>query len=279
MGGCSSVELLNATIPVGEYACTVDIAYGETLRQKLDVYRPVSGISPSRVIVFFYGGDWQFGSKQDYQFAAQALTSRGFVVVIPDYSLYPEAVFPVFVEDGAQAVRWTHDHIADFGGDPQRIFLMGHSAGAHIAAMLALDEHYLEAAGLEGRPIKAAALLSGPYGFIPTGTRRLIFNMSATQELPDPATQPMTFVDGTDPPLLLIQGLQDTTVNPSNTRLLAAQIHERQGQVQTKYYENRGHVSVVLSLAYRFRWLAPTLDDVSQFFERIDRDASPAFNK
>lgn len=271
--GCSSVDLLNATIPTDGYVRVTDIAYGKASMQKLDVYRPKQKVTAAPTIVFFYGGDWQFGSKADYQFVAQALTSRGFVVVLPDYRHYPEVSFPVFVEDGAQAVRWTHEHVEAFGGDPQHLFLMGHSSGAYIAAMLALDEHYLNAVGLKCENIKAAALLSGPFGFIPTGRRRAIFNMSASQELPDSVTQPMSFVDGNQPPLLLIQGLRDTTVYPSNTRLLAQRIHERGGQVETIYYTKRGHVGVVLSLARGFHWLAPTLEEVSSYLNRINHDA------
>ena len=83
---------------------------------------PVGELSNLPVVVFFYGGSWQSGRRQDYSFVAQALTSRGCVVVIPDYRLYPEANFPAFVEDGAAAFAWVHEHISRFGGDPgQRI--------------------------------------------------------------------------------------------------------------------------------------------------------------
>lgn len=270
LGGCTSVELLNATIPKGGYLRTDDIAYGKLSRQMLDVYRPrvEQGVDRTTlpVIVFFYGGDWQFGSKTDYQFAAQALTSRGFVVVLPDYRLYPQVVFPAFVEDGALAVRWAHDHAKEFGGDPERLFVMGHSSGAYIAALLAMDKRYLQAVDLDRRVIKAAALLSGPYGFVPTGIRRKIFSMKPGQSLPDKDSQPLKFVDGNQPPLLLIQGMRDQTVNPLNTIRLTARIQERGGDVTTIYEKNRGHVGIVLSLARGFRWLAPTLDEVAAFF-------------
>src|SRR5687767_4233845 len=146
--GCSRFDLLNAMVPTGGYVRTRDVAYGTLPRQKLDVYRPRGATSLSPLVVFFYGGDWQTGSKRDYRFVTQALASRGFVAVMPDYRLYPEAVFPAFVEDGALAVRWARNHAALIGGDGRRIHLMGHSAGAHIAALLTLDEHYLRDVGL-----------------------------------------------------------------------------------------------------------------------------------
>jgi acetyl esterase/lipase len=116
--GCTRFDLLNATVPSCSYTCTRDIAYGDQPRQKLDVYRPKHAAVPAAVVVFFYGGDWQTGGKGDYSFAAEALTSRGFVAVLPDYRLYPVVRFPAFVKDGASAVRWVRDNISGFGGDP-----------------------------------------------------------------------------------------------------------------------------------------------------------------
>src|SRR4051794_11872106 len=136
--GCTKFDALNATIPHFGYARTADIAYGNAPRQRLDVYRPCSvdqDFPSAPVVIFFYGGYWQGGSKSEYFFAAQGLVSKGFVTVMPDSRISPDVVFPAFVEDGATAVRWVHDHIAQFGGDPNRVYLMGHSAGAHIAAM------------------------------------------------------------------------------------------------------------------------------------------------
>ena len=126
--GCTGFDLLNAPISSCGYTRTANIPYGSISRQKLDVYRPRSG-ADGRVVIFFYGGEWNAGQKADYRFAAEALTSKGFIAVLPDYRLYPQVTFPRFVEDGALAVRWTRDHISQFGGNPNHIYLMGHSAG------------------------------------------------------------------------------------------------------------------------------------------------------
>jgi len=272
--GCTKFDLLNATIPSCGYLRTKDIAYGTEPRQKLDVYQPsdavpaqsVSKGSAASIVVFFYGGDWQSGSKDDYRFVAQALASQGFLTVMPDYRLYPQVTFPAFVEDGARAIRWAHDNAPRFGGDPSRIFLMGHSAGAHIAVLLTLDAHYLQAVGLDRSAIRATAGLSGPYDFVPPPDDRGAFGMTRDDTTPDPRIEPIHFVDGHAPPLLLVQGLADTTVGPENAANLADRIKQAGGNVRTIFYPDRGHVGVVLSLAWPFRWLAPTLRDTMAFF-------------
>lgn len=144
-----------------------DIAYGPGPRQKLDVYAPKTSTADLPVVVFFYGGAWSSGRRQDYAFAAQALASRGCLAVVPDYRVVPEVIYPSFVQDCAAAVRWAQDHAAQYGGDPRRILLVGHSAGAYMALQLALDERFLTAAGADPARIRGAVGLSGPYDFYP----------------------------------------------------------------------------------------------------------------
>lgn len=266
LAGCSRFDLLNAAVPRCGYVKTSDVAYGPRPRQTLDIYRPKGTDQPAGVVVFFYGGSWQMGSKADYRFVAQALASRGFIAVLPDYRLYPNVTFPAFVEDAARAVRWVYDHAEAIGGDRRHLYLMGHSAGAHIAALLTLDERYLRAVGLEQDVIRATAALSGPYDFIPTPDNRDVFRMVAGQKKPPVASQPIRFADGNDPPLLLIHGAEDETVRPGNARRLAERLRSVGGQVETKFYADRGHVGILLALAWPFRWYAPTLDDVTAFF-------------
>jgi acetyl esterase/lipase len=267
LGGasCTRFEILNSLVPTCGYSRVADVPYGPLPRQNLDVYVPPKSVHPLGVVVFFYGGDWQTGSRQDYRFVGQALASRGFVAVLPDYRLYPQVTFPAFVEDGALAVRWAHDHAAEFDADPRALFLMGHSAGAYIAVLLTLDGHYLRAVGMERADIRATAGLSGPYDFTPPPDDQAVFGMKPGDK-PDPAMEPIHFAEGRAPPLLLVQGLADDVVNPSNTIRLAQALRERGGRVETIYYPGKGHVGVVLSLAWPFRWLAPTLKDVTRFF-------------
>ncbi|MEO6434457.1 MAG: alpha/beta hydrolase [Tepidisphaeraceae bacterium] len=271
LSGCSRFDLLNATISSRGYVRSAGIAYGPLPRQKLDVYRPRHAKSHSDVVIFFYGGDWQTGSRTDYRFVAEALTSRGFIAVIADYRLYPSVTFPAFVEDGALAVRWVHDHAECLDGDADHLYLMGHSAGAHIAALLTLDAHYLHDVGLEQDAIRATAALSGPYDFAPPPGDRAVFAMKDGQTRPSTAAQPITFVDGHAPPLLLVHGLADKTVEPGNASRLGERIRSAGGAVRTVFYPKKGHVAVVLSLARPFRSLAPTLRDVTAFFHQVDR--------
>lgn len=277
ISGCTRFQLLNATVPHSGYTRDRDISYGALPRQKLDVYRPTSGAGPSDVIIFFHGGSWQSGQKEDYRFVAQALASRGFVAVIPNYRLYPQVAFPTFVQDAAAAVRWVYDNVARFGGDPERIFLMGHSAGAHIAVILTLDGEYLEAVGLSRSAIRATAGLSGPYDFVPSASDRGVFSMPLDEKTPDPRIEPISFVDGRAPPMLLVQGCKDETVDPANASRLADRIRVAGGEVRTIFYPSRAHVDVVLAFAFPFRWLAPVLTDTTTFFREHESNlAAPS---
>ncbi len=267
IGGCTRFDLLNATVPCWGYHSESGIAYGALPRQKLDVYRPKSDAAPKGIVIFFYGGDWQTGQRADYRFVAQALCSEGFIAVLPDYRLFPEVTFPTFVEDGARAVRWAYNNAASIGGDVDHIYLMGHSAGAHIAVLLTLDEHYLRDVGLNRSAIRATVGLSGPYDFNPSDEDSGVFSMQAGQSRPVDDAEPIEFADGRAPPMLLIQGLQDTTVEPGNATRLGERIRANGGEVNTVFYKSRAHVGVVLALASPFRWLAPVLRDSTDFFK------------
>jgi len=262
--GCTSLQLLNATVSHFGYTRHTDLAYGIDPRQKLDVYLPKNPAPNAKVIIFFYGGSWRGGSKTDYRFVAKALTSRGFIIVLPDYRLYPTVLFPKFVEDGAASVRWVHDHISSYGGDTNHLYLMGHSAGSHIAALLTLDAHYLKSVGLDQNTIRATATLSGPYDFIPNPWDRPVFGLSTNDTYIDPKIEPITYVDGKAPPMLLVQGLRDKIVSPSNAVNLSNRIRQAGGQVEYITYPKRGHAAVVVALASPY--LAPVLDDVTKFF-------------
>jgi acetyl esterase/lipase len=265
--GCTRFAALNALVPSCGYTRTSAIAYGSRPRQSLDVYRPTRHAPALGIVIFFYGGDWQTGKREDYRFVAQALASRGFVAVLPDYRLYPAVQFPAFIEDGALAVRWAHDHATEIGGEAEHLYLMGHSAGAYIAAMLTLDPKYLKQVALDRSAIRATACLSGPYDFVPSPEDRGVFGMTPDQTSLPPIMEPIHFVDGLEPPMLILQGLKDTTVDPSNASALADRIRSKGGQVQYIAYPSRAHVGVVLSLAFPFRWLAPVLRDTSDFFK------------
>ena len=244
-----------------------DVAYGQGARQRLDVYAPRRREGQAAAVaVFFYGGSWDSGRRQDYSWVGQALASRGFLTVIADYRLYPQVRFPGFLEDGALAVRWAQDHAEALGADPGRIVLIGHSAGAYNAAMIALDPRYLSAAGVEARNIRAWAGLSGPYDFLP-------FTDPIAQrtfgEAADPAaTQPINLVRPDAPPTFLATGDDDAMVYPRNTVKLAARLRQAGVEVEERHYPGIDHVRMVLALSRMFRGRAPVLAQMADFLQR-----------
>lgn len=237
-------------------------AFG-THGQRLDVWRPKQARAPLPVVVFFYGGGWVKGTRAGYAFAGRAFAGQGFVAVVPDYRKVPGVRFPAFLQDGAEAVRWTRDHVAEFGGDPARIAVAGHSAGAYTVAMLALDRRWLRAEGLAPDTIKAAVGLSGPYDFYPFTSQRAI---DALGNVDDPrATQPITFARADAPPMLLITSSGDTEVKPRNSETLAARLSALGAPVTLKIYPKISHEAVAMALSKPFRGKAPVLADSTAF--------------
>lgn len=258
--GCSTLTLINLTSPSGRYERFADIAYGEHERHKLDFYRPKER-EAAPIVVFFYGGGWRNGNREGYRFVASTLTGAGFAVAIPDYRLYPEVGFPEFVEDAAHAVAWVLENGGEHGGNGE-IYLMGHSAGAHIAALLAFDDGYLTAAGAPDAEIKGLVGLSGPYDFLPLdeGYLRSVF--------PEPLraqSQPINFVSPDAPPTLLIHGTDDSVVRPKNSENLALALTEAGVAVEFVRYPGVGHSRVVGALAPPLGFLGNTKEDTLRF--------------
>jgi acetyl esterase/lipase len=254
LSGCSPATLLNATVSRQGYTREADIAYGSDPRQKLDLYRPDRPRVDGKTVIFFYGGAWETGSKGDYLFVAQALAAGGYSVVIADYRLYPAVRFPAFVEDGARAVRWTADRV---GSD--KIFVMGHSAGAHIALLLAANTSYLDKAGVDRLKLGGAIGLAGPYDFRPLKSARLIEIFGGAN---NPDIEAITFAKAPLPPALLIHGTADTTVYPRNSTNLAAAWRTARAPVDLKLYPDVGHVDVVAAFSGLLSGRAPTRTDV-----------------
>ena len=261
--GCSPVQILNGLAPSRQKA--VGVPYGDGPRQKLDIYTP-EGRGPWPVVVFIYGGGWDSGRREMYPFVGGPLASGGLVTVIPDYRLFPEVRFPTFLQDNAKAVRWVRDNIAQYGGAPGPVFLMGHSAGAYNVAMLGLDGQWLGAAGLTRRDIRGVLGLAGPYDFLPLNTHELRTIFGPEDQLA--RTQPINFVDGAQPPMLLLAGDEDTTVKPGNTTRLAARIRDKGGFVEDRIYPGIGHLELIGSIGEPLRFLAPTLRDCLAFMGR-----------
>jgi len=263
LASCRPVEILDAFTPSRGYRLQADLAYGALDRQALDLYSPVNPVSnPAPVIVFFYGGSWNSGGKADYRFVAQRLTEQGYIVVVPDYRLYPAVRFPTFLEDGALALKWVQDHAESYGGDARRIFLMGHSAGAYNAVMLALDPRLTAPVGFDRGRLKGVIGLAGPYDFkIDSDLLRGVFGTA-----PDPAqTQPVTFAKTKAPPMLLVVGEDDETVEPRNSESLARHLRASGNPVRLRRYPGDDHVDVVLELSSFVNSSSPVLDAILDF--------------
>lgn len=260
--GACSPALLNITVPRSGYAVHRDLAYGPGPRQKLDIYVPEGLKGPVPVLLFFYGGNWQAGSKNDYLAFGEAFASEGFVVAVADYRLYPAVKFPAFVEDGARAFHFLEEQAGRYGGDPSRIFVSGHSAGAYNAVMLASDPHYLKDAGTDISHLRGAIGLAGPYDFLPLTDPALITMFGGDRQRD---TQPIAFIDGKRPPMLLAAGMDDQTVLPRNTTNLAARLTSFGSPVEVKLYPGIGHIGLILSLARPFRARTSLRGDMTAF--------------
>lgn len=248
--------------------------YGPDPAQKVRVYLPVGAKGPLPVVVFVHGGSWASGDPDDYGFVARALAPQGYAVVLAGYRLYPRSVFPGMVEDTGAAVRWVRDHAAGFGGDPGRIVLMGHSAGAYNVAMLALDRTWQERAGLADRDIRGVVGLAGPYDFAPFTSQATIDSFG---KAPDPAaTQPLRFVRPDAPPMLLLTGDQDTTVKPRNSLVLAKAMTANGVPTSAEVLPGVNHEGVLMMLAKPFSRDPRVLDAVLPFLARVTGPAASA---
>lgn len=275
LAGCASG--LNKLKPSSTFALTDGVSYGPNPRQKVDIYRPVTPAPPGGwpVVVFFYGGSWHWGNRAEYTFAGEALASRGVLTLIADYRLYPEVRFPDFLDDSAMATSYALREAARLGGNPQRVYVMGHSAGAYNAAMVALDERWLKAQGQSPASLAGWIGLAGPYEFLPISNpqARLVFHH------PDypPGTQPIDYVRRNTPRAFLGAAHNDHLVNPvRNTEQMAERMKAAGIPVQLKLYEGVDHVTLVASMAWSLRWMSSVLDDVSGFMLHEPRATTAA---
>ncbi|MHA1537076.1 MAG: alpha/beta hydrolase [Alphaproteobacteria bacterium] len=255
-----------APAPAGAARETLDLAYGPNPRHRLDIYRPdkLTGRAKTTV-VFFHGGGWRRGTRERYKFVGRAITKLGYVAVLANYRLYPEVRFPAFVEDAARSLAWVRGNAGRLGIGAERIYLMGHSAGAHIALLLALDPRYLKNAGVPRKTIRGAIGLAGLYSFNPLGRAR-IRPIFAGHPRPDEA-RPVVFAGNIGPRLLLLHGGDDRIVLAQQSRDLAKAYRDAGGRVGLQIYDGVGHSGVVLALHELFGWRAPVLEALRKFIE------------
>ena len=273
LSGCTAISFAMANVPAsfGPYHRTTAIPYGDGARQRLDVYVPDQKGENRPVVIFWYGGSWEAGSRSSYRFVGAALAERGFVTVLPDYRLYPNVKFPQFLDDAAHAVAWVQQHAREFGGNPHRIVLMGHSAGAHMAAFLALNHDYLAKSGARPEWIAGLVGLSGPYVLRPN-SRSLHDNFGAPYTEAD--WQPVHFVTRQAPPAFLAHGLKDTVVSVAQTEQLRDALSANGVRVEAHLYPGRSHTDTVAALSIPARGRAPVLDQAVAFIQSVTASAS-----
>ena len=271
---CSALDVLNATVPSDTYRSALNIPYGDHLRQKVDVYMPSQSLADkalrlggSPMVVFFYGGSWSSGDRADYRFVGEALAAVGIAVVVADYRLSPEVRYPVFVQDSALATRWAFDNAQKYGADPTRLFVMGHSAGAYNAAMLALDKRWLSAVGLNPAKLAGWIGLAGPYDFLPIGDRKTQVAFEWPNTSPD--SQALFHAGSASPPALLLAPSNDTLVNTQRSTVGMAQRLKASGvRVESELFDTVSHITIVATMASVLKGRAPVLERVTDFVKQ-----------
>ena len=266
LAACSPLGTLNAVIPGSSYTLSANVAYGPLPRQRLDIYRPTAAAPAAGwpVVVFFYGGSWNRGEKADYKFVGEALASRGVLTLVADYRLYPAVRYPDFLKDSALALGYGLNEAKRLGGDVKRVFVMGHSAGGYNAAMLALDARWLGEVGHTPKELAGFIGLAGAYDFLPMtnpDAQPVFFHPNYP-----PNTQPIEFALASAPRTFLGAAVKDSLINPQrNTVGLADRLKSAGVPVTLRMYEGVSHITLLASLAWPLRFLAPTLEDVVAF--------------
>lgn len=263
--GCQTVFFshLNTSIDKTGYSVESGIEFSQPYRLKLDIYKPAQALAGTPVVVFFYGGSWRSGKRGWYEFVGAALARRGILAIIPDYRTYSDVTFPHFMSDAAQATAWARNNAQDYGGDPNNLFLAGHSAGAHIAVLLASDDTYLKQAGYSHQQLAGVIGLAGPYDFLPLKSKSLrrVFPGAINEQ----SSQPINFASKDDPPMLLLHGQSDNRVWESNSISMSQALLNAGGRAFLRTYPGVGHVDILMSLAEHQQQRSPAFQDMLAF--------------
>lgn len=264
----NAIDLLNAVLPNFHYSLS-QAAYGNHPRQQMDIYLPKPSIREANKnkppIVFVYGGAWVSGNKQDYAFIGHTLSRLGHITIIPDYRLHPEVVFPEFIEDIAQAIRYTETQANELiNQEFNQFILMGHSAGAHTAALMTVDPTWLDQHGVTAQ-LKGLIALAGPYD-LP------LDDPDVAPVFPNVSKKDSNVILNTHPklpPVLLLHGKADTRVYPFHTERFSAALNKTNNTVTSRLYEDVDHVMILGAIAPPLRWKNPSYQDIKQFLSRF----------
>ncbi len=234
----------------GYEGAVLDIPYAGSDNDmlKLDVFRTM-GDKPAPVLVFIHGGYWNSGHRKLYASFAKTFNSAGFVTVLVDYRLYPEVMYPVFVDDCVKALNWTVEHIAEYGGDPAKIFIAGSSAGSHIAAMILLDEEFRNIPAFDPLKLRGALLTSSPFDFEKDNLldEDILHEVMGSEENFRDA-QPIKHIRKDVPPILIINGDRDPLTSEAQAARFAREMKEIGAPVTYLMIPGGDHHSVGLGL-------------------------------
>lgn len=254
--------LLNMATPSSTFSRTKGQAFGEGARDKLDIYRAKNPKADAPMLIFIHGGAWDRGSKTTYRFLAEGFTKSGYDIVVPNYRLYPKAIYPEFLEDNAKAVAFTAEH---FPGRP--IVLIGHSAGGYNVLMLALRDKFLAKFGVNlCETIKGVVSLSAPVGVIPLEGHPLI-DIFPDRHAGDDGI--LNSVGAPTPPFFLGHGEEDSIVNPINSTLLAEKVTARGGNAVVKIYPGLKHIGPIKVLSRYYEKDSALKSDILEFIDGL----------
>lgn len=265
----AALKVFNFLVPKdqGSELVASAVPYGSDSEQTLYVFKPKQAKPNLPIVIFVHGGSWQEGNAADYGFVGRAFAANGFVTFVVGYRKHPQHPYPAFVQDVASSVKWVNTHAAQFGGDAEKIFLVGHSAGAYDIAQAVLDQRYFEEAGISDKHIRGIATLAGPFDFLPLDSEITLKVFGKIGELE--STQPINFVRKDAPPFLILHGTADTTVYPKNAKSLYKHLIDVGASAKLTEYQGVSHVGILLDIAKPLRGNAPVLDDVVKFFKDI----------
>ena len=246
-------------------------------KHKLDLYLP-SGSEGHPVLVFVHGGSWRRGDKDAYGGAygamGRSLAAEGVAVAVINYRLTPEVRHPEHARDVARAVSWVHGHASRYGWNPGKIVLVGHSAGAHLCSLTALDEVYLKEHGRTPDVIGAVVAVSGVYDLTRTGvTGQLLYqDVFGTRNEQLQAASPALRVRSKPAPFLLLYADQDYPTADYQTRRLESALTKWGGTVRSLEIADRNHVNIIAGLG---RKGDPVREEILRFLKELFQSSTP----
>ncbi|WP_370260759.1 alpha/beta hydrolase [Limnobacter sp.] len=271
MGGCSSIQLVNNVSKVYQVEVNNNLPVGHGSRLAYDLYlpnKPASQTASTPVIVFFYGGSWNRGSRSEYEFVGRRLASEGYIVAIPDYRLYPEVKYPDFLIDGAKSVNALIDELRNprYAAlrPSKKVVLMGHSAGAYNAAMLAYDPRWLKETAQSSSVVAGFIGLAGAYNIYPIKDQEVqpVFHHPNYPE----QSQPIEFVNNTAPASLIVAPEQDTILSTErNSQALHQALTKAGGQSTLVTVSSTDHVTLIGTLSPLLFFKGSTMKPIQNF--------------